>query len=140
MTCSCGKPSENRTTGLCASCSRAERRAETDALKPKKKQKPIKPMSNKLASYYKRYIVIRDEWVMGKMCVVFRQLPAIEPHHSHGRSYTEFYDKWAQDNDIPLLLDIRLWKPVSRAGHIQIESNPHWAFINGFSESRLSKK
>lgn len=125
---------------ICESCARLQRKAESDALKVKKKPKQIKHMSNKLANYYRRYVEIRDEWIKGKMCVVFPALPAIEPHHAHGRSYTEFYDDWAVYNDIPLLLDTRFWKPVSRAGHIQIEGSPEWAYKMGFSESRLSKK
>jgi hypothetical protein len=133
-------PNIPERNGTCSSHNRSARKAESDALKVKKKQKPIKHMSNKLANYYKRYVDIRDEWIKGKMCVVFPALPAIEPHHAHGRSYNEFYDDWAVYNDIPLLLDTRFWKPVSRAGHIQIEGSPEWAYKMGFSESRLSKK
>jgi hypothetical protein len=126
--------------GYCSSCNRRKRKEETDALKPKKISKPIRKISRKLSSYLKRYALMRDEWIIDKMCVVFPRFPAIEPHHSLGRSHDEFYDSWAEANDIPLLLDIRFWKPVSRMGHIKIEGSPEWAYKMGFSESRLSKK
>jgi hypothetical protein len=62
MICSCGKPSENRTTGLCASCSRAERKAETEALKPKKIY-TIKKVSDKRKVEDKQYAKLRREYL-----------------------------------------------------------------------------
>lgn len=134
MYCDCGNVVENKDTGLCASCAALHRKAERIKLKEKK---PIKKVSDKLADRLKQYVIIKAKWLPGKMCCVFPDKVAIEPHHSAGRSHNGYYDEWAEQNDIPLLLDVRWWKPVSREGHEKIENNPEWAKANGYSESRI---
>jgi len=115
---------------------KSERLAEKQFLK-KSTQTGIKKVSDKLAARLKKYVEIKAKWLPGKMCCVFPDQRSIEPHHSAGRSPDAYYDEWAEQQDIPLLLDVRWWKPVSRDGHIKIENNPEWAKENGFSESRL---
>lgn len=105
-----------------------------------KEVKPIKKVSDKLAIRLKEYARIKARWLPGKKCAVFKELDAIECHHSAGRSPDEYYDEWAQERDIPLLLDIRFWVPVSREGHIEIELNRKWAESMGYTESRLTKR
>ena len=131
---------EGNTDG-CASCRadlrKAERQANQYFLNRATKPTCIKKVSDKLAPKLRKYIAIKEPWLVGKMCCVFPHLPAIEPHHSAGRSPDAYYDEWAEQNDVPLLLDVRWWKPVSREGHIKIENNPEWAKANGYSESRI---
>jgi hypothetical protein len=134
MYCNCGRVVENRDTGLCATCGANDRKADRVTVKEKT---AVKTVSNKLAVLHRRYAVLKAKWLPGKMCCVFPHLPAVEPHHSAGRSPDGYYDEWALVNDIPLLLDVRWWKPVSREGHMKIEMNPEWAKEMGYSESRI---
>lgn len=130
---SCGS-SKVEAFNLCASCAALHRKADRMKLKEKK---PIKKVSDKLADRLKQYVIIKAKWLPGKMCCVFPDKIAIECHHSAGRSHNGYYDEWAEQNDIPLLLDVRWWKPVSREGHMKIENFPEWAKENGYSESRI---
>lgn len=72
---------------------------------------------------------------LNKFCRVFPGKLATEVHHKKGRN--GYADKWAKDNDIPLLIDKRYFLPVSRDGHNKIEKNPDWAYALGYSQSRL---
>lgn len=130
MTCSCGKRSENRTTGLCASCSRAERKAEIEALKPKKKY-VIPKTSPKMKEDLKTYTILRKVFLESKpnceanikdICLD----KADQIHHKIGRGEN--------------LLNVKTWLSVCFDCHQWITLNPEQAIKLGFSESRLSKK
>lgn len=128
---------KTESNGYCATFNHEFRKAERIKLK---EVKPIKKVSDKLAIRLKEYGRIKARWLPGKKCAVHKELDAIEPHHSAGRSPDEYYDEWAQERDIPLLNDIRFWVPVSREGHIEIELNRAWAESMGYTESRLTVK
>ncbi len=122
----------------CGTCNAAFRKAERMAEQSLLKQpKAIKRVADKLAALLRKYVAIKAKWLPGRMCCVFPERVATEVHHSAGRSPDEYYDEWAEQNDIPLLNDVRWWKAVSREGHQKIEMNPKWAKENGFSESRI---
>jgi len=131
MYCACGKRSENKDTGECASCARERRKAESMTLK---EPKPIKKVSEKMDKSLKQYALLKAKFMLRKWCAVHGKpcLP-IEVHHQMGRV------GFADDKEIPLLIDVRYWIPVCRAAHNEIENNPTWAKENGYSCSRLAK-
>lgn len=115
-------------SGVCATHARMQRKAETTAKREaerKASQKAVKKVSDKMAIALKEYVKKKKTWLVGKKCAVFPTLDAIEPHHMKGKATIE------------LLLDERYWLPVSREGHVKIETNPDWAKEMGFSLSRL---
>lgn len=132
--CHCGNPTEGRT-GQCATCNRLERKAAT--MRIPSDRTPIKKVSEKQARLLAMYNGKRKAWIRGKKCAVFKDRPAEDVHHIAGRSATAYYDEWARERDIPLLLDERFWLPVSREAHIEIEKRPEWAKRMGYSEDRL---
>ncbi len=148
----CGRPFEG-ATDKCASHNHEARKQLRMASKEKKvyviprdakikplelkKHKPIPKVSGKMARMLQEYSKLKKPWIKGKMCAVLKNVPATDIHHKKGR--VGFADKFARDNDIPLLLDERYWLPVSRAGHIKIELLPEWAKEQGFSLSRSEK-
>jgi hypothetical protein len=84
-----------------------------------------------------QYLKERSPWIKGKMCAVFPTLMAQECHHQKGRD--GFADKWARDNNVPLILDKRFWLPVSVKGHRMITLKPQWALKMGYSLPRTEK-
>lgn len=136
MICQCGSNKiENREKMLCASCNKLERISLT--VQPPKEFKPINRQSEKLKRLLGIYARKKAKWIKGKKCAVMPHLPAVDIHHIAGRGHEAFYDEWAMQNEIPLLLDERFWLPVSREGHIEITNRPAWAKKMGFSEDRL---
>lgn len=125
----CNNPIENRDTGLCASCSKANRKLEADTRKQalkKASQKQIAKVSDKMAAALREYSKASKQFLkQNPKCIVFPNLPAVEVHHGKGRATIE------------LLLDQQYWKPVSREGHTWIHANPQEAIERGFSYSRL---
>lgn len=129
---------ENRDLQLCATCNKLHRKLSNTKLPADKD--PIKKQSDVMAALMRIYIPKAKKFVKGKMCAVLKNVPATEVHHSAGRSIESFYDEWAQERNLCLLLDERFWIPVSREGHIEIENRPDWAKLMGYSESRLTVK
>jgi hypothetical protein len=127
----CEAPAERN--GICASHNQAARKAERNAGKEKKVYQMPK-VSKKKQKENSAYQRAKDVWIKDKPCAVFPKLKAIDIHHKKGRQ--GYADQWARDRDINLTMDQRFWLPVSREGHIEIESNPQWAKDNGFSLSR----
>lgn len=84
MYCECGKISENRDTGLCGSCSRAERKAETDALKVKKVYR-IPKQSAKMKEDLKTYSKLRTWYLKDhpncELMLIGCTKVAVEIHH-----------------------------------------------------------
>lgn len=59
-------------------------------------------------------------------------------HHKMGK--VGFADKWARENDVELLNDVRHFLPVCRSCHDYIESHPEFAYENNFSLRRNLKE
>lgn len=78
------------------------------------RRKRIKPVSDKLAAAKRAYNARVKVWLEGKLCAVYRTIPATQCHHQRGRIGR-------------LLMDERFWIPVSSAGHARIDSNREWA-------------
>lgn len=131
-----GHPVENQDTGLCASCGKLERKLAR--IKPMDDPAPIKQQSDEMARMTAIYSRIAAKFLKRHpRCAVIPTLPATEIHHKAGRSITAYYDEWAEQRGICLLIDERLFLPVSREGHTEIEHRPAWAKRMGFSEDRL---
>jgi len=122
----------------CETCARAERKAETEAFKPKKIY-TIKKVSDKRSVELTQYSKDKATFLLGRWCALHGKpcLPT-DIHHAAGK--IGYIDEWAREKGITAFLDIRYWVPVCRVAHDEIELNPNWAKENGFSESRLSKK
>lgn len=138
MYCTCGKISENKDTGLCASCARVQRKL--DSIKLPEDTTPVKKQSDVMAAVMKIYGPKAKKFIKGKMCAVLKNVPATEVHHMAGKGIDSYYDESAEQRGICLLLDERFWLPVSREGHIEIEKRPEWAKKMGYSEDRLTVK
>ncbi len=135
--CGLDNPVENPDTGYCASYAHALRKADKLASRPLKIPKPIPKRSKKMVSEMAEYLAESRPWLVGKMCVVYPELPATQVHHSKGRE--GYADNWARDHNITLLHDKRWWKPVSDDGHKKIEAKRAWAERMGFTYSRSEK-
>jgi hypothetical protein len=116
--------------GYCASHNREQRRAETEALKPKKKY-VIPKTSPKMKEDLKTYTILRKVFLESKpnceahikdICLV----KADQIHHKIGRGEN--------------LLNVKTWLAVCFDCHQWITLNPEEAIKLGFSEGRLSKK
>lgn len=122
MYCSCGKIVENRDTGLCGSCARELRKAESATVKEKK---PINKVSAKRAVENKEYARLRKDYLEAyPVCeVVECQRKATEIHHQHGRENEK-------------LTDVNFFLAVCRPCHERITLDPKWAIDNGYSFPR----
>ena len=131
MTCShCGELKHLERNGNCASCNHALRRAER--MKAPEPSQPIAKVSAKQSKALNQYAKIRQKFLLGKWCAYHGKpcLPT-DIHHAMGRV------GFADDQEIPLLLDVRYFIPLCREAHKYIEENPKFAKENGYSESRL---
>lgn len=106
----CGKPVENQDNGLCASHNKVDRKISN--IKIPDDPKPINKQSGSLAALLVIYNRERKGWIKGKKCAVLKNFPATDVHHIAGRSPDAYYDEWAEQNGLPLLLDKRFWLPV----------------------------
>lgn len=99
-----------------------------------KEPKPIKKVSDKMSNDLKQYAKLKAKFMLSKWCAVHGK-PCIpsDIHHQMGRV------GFADDKEIPLLIDIQYWIPVCRDAHIEITNNSKWAIENGYSYSRLAK-
>jgi len=113
-----------------ATCNREARKAITNAKNKARRKslviREVRKVSPKMAVGLKEYIKKKNAWLPGKMCAVYPDKPAIEPHHKAGKATME------------LMLDETKWLPVSRDGHIYIENHPAEAKEKGWSLSRLT--
>lgn len=131
MYCDCGKISENRETGECASCGAARRKAERMTLK---QRTPISKVSDKRGKELNQYATLKAKFILNKWCAYHGKpcLP-VDIHHQMGRV------GFADEKEIPLLLDVRYWIPVCRQAHTWITEHSKEAIEQGYSFSRLSK-
>lgn len=131
MYCHCGNISENRDTGECASCGAARRKAERMTVKDKQ---PISKVSESRERDLKQYAILKKKFMLRKWCAYHGKpcLP-VDIHHQMGRV------GFADDKEIPLLLDVRYWIPVCREAHNWITEHSKEAIEQGYSFSRLTK-
>ena len=136
MNCKCGKIAERN--GRCASCNRLERKAAS--IRMPDDPKPLSKVSDNMSKLLAKYGPLKKNFIHGRWCGVHGK-PCIptDIHHTRGRG-TGFEDSWAEDHNVPRLLDTRYWLPVCREIHQKITDDSKWAEENGYSESRLSKK
>jgi hypothetical protein len=136
MYCHCGKVTENKDTGECASCGNARRKAERMQVK---KKTPIRKVSDKREAQLNMYAPIRERFLLGRWCAVHGKpcLPT-EIHHSKGRY--GYCDIEAQEKGIPALLDVRYFVAVCSSAHREITENSKWALEQGYSQLRTEKK
>ena len=132
--CECGKPAGRN--GRCESCSRADRKLAN--IKLPEDPEPIKKQSDEMARMMRIYAGVAARFLKKHpRCAVIPTLKATEIHHKAGRSITAYYDEWAEQRGICLLIDERFFLPVSREGHTEIENRPEWSKRMGYSEDRL---
>jgi hypothetical protein len=85
-----------------------------------KRRKPIRPISKERAAMLRKYYRLRRRYLEDHpWCEVFPELRATEIHHVRGRAGE-------------MLLDVRYWMPVSRAGHRWIHEHPEEARERGW--------
>lgn len=89
--------------------------------KPKKiKQRSDKKKIDDLVYKAKRLKFLKEN----PRCMVYPELKSTDVHHKRGRVGSNY-------------LDEKTWLAVSRKAHIEIEENPEWAILKGYSELRL---
>lgn len=109
-------------TKFCASCNRANRKAEEQPRE--KKASYIRSQSQKRASENQQYsregkTFLKRNNICGTGC----GNPSEQIHHQKGRIAS-------------LLLDKRFWLAVCADCHTKIENNPEWAIEKGYSIKR----
>ena len=98
-----------------------------------KSPKPIKKVSDKRKM---EDIIYRSERIKflslpeNQKCPVTGEQTNQVHHKMKRRGYA---DEWAKENKVSLYLDKRFWLAVSASGHRKIESEPEWAYEQGFS-------
>ena len=119
---------ENKELQLCASCAHSHRKAERMKLNT---PKPIKKVSNKRGKELEQYAKLRDKFLLNKWCA-YHGNPCIptDVHHQKGRV------GFADDKQIPLLIDKRYWIPVCRQAHYWITEHSKEAIEQGYSYPR----
>ncbi len=90
----------------------------------KKKQKPIRKLSERRQKEYDEYYRIHPIFLKGKICPITKK-PATEIHHKKGKIGK-------------LLIDQRYFLGVTRTGHIWIENNPAEAEKLGYVIKRTA--
>lgn len=127
--CNEWKPLER--SGLCASCAAAIRKAER--MRAPEPGQPIAKVSEKRGKELQQYAKLRQKFLLNKWCAYHGKpcLPT-DVHHQMGRV------GFADDKEIPLLLDVRYWIPVCRAAHNWITEHSKEAVEQGYSFSRLT--
>jgi hypothetical protein len=131
MYCHCGNISENRDTGECASCGSLRRKAERMTVKDKT---PINKVSDKRGKELNQYAALKKKFMLNRWCEYHgRPCLPTEIHHLMGRV------GFADEKEIPLLLDTRYFIPVCRLAHEWITQNSKEAIEQGYSFSRISK-
>lgn len=142
MICSeCGEFKPLEKNGKCGSCNHANRQAAK--VKPSDNNTSINKFSVKGAKVNQRYLSRLRTWKRGKKCAAtfpHECSEVIECHHMAGRSNDSYWDEWAQENDVVLTLDERLWKPLCPEAHRYVTTNSKWACENGYSFLRVSDK
>jgi hypothetical protein len=131
MFCSCGSNKiENKELNLCASCNKFNRKSEKVTVKD---AEPIQKVSEKQKKLLSQYATLKKKFMLGTWCAYHGKpcLPT-DIHHAKGRI------GFADDQEIPLLIDVRYFVPLCREAHKFIEENPKYAKENGYSESRLT--
>jgi hypothetical protein len=105
-----------------------------NATQAPKDKAPIEKVSVKMGKQLTQYAALKKKFMLGRWCAYHGKpcLPT-DVHHSKGRT------GFADDKEIPLLLDVRYWIAVCSEAHKYIEMNPVFAKENGYSESRLTK-
>jgi hypothetical protein len=134
MTCSiCGEFKPLERNGNCASCNALARKA--GRVKIPKEPTPIKKVSEKQSKLLTQYAKIRQKFLLNKWCAYHGKpcLPT-DIHHAMGRI------GFADDKEIPLLLDTRYFVPLCRDAHRWIEEHPKEAKEQGYSYSRLTEQ
>lgn len=127
----CGLDGHLERNGNHATCNAAIRKAER--MKAPEPSAPIAKVSEKQGKLLKHYAKIRQKFLLNKWCAYHGKpcLPT-DIHHAMGRV------GFADDQEIPLLVDVRYFVPVCREAHRWIEEHPKEAKEQGYSESRLT--
>lgn len=130
ITPGCDNPVEGRTQG-CASCNHAIRKAERMQVKDKTQ---INKVSEKRGKELNQYATLKAKFMLNLWCAYHGKpcLPT-DVHHQMGKV------GFADDKEIPLLLDTRYWIPVCRVAHDWITEHSKEAIEQGYSYSRISK-
>jgi hypothetical protein len=136
----CGKRSEG-STGLCATCNQMRRKSAR--VKPSDNVTPLNKYSKKGADVNRRYLQRLKTWKRGKKCMATFEHDCnvhqgLECHHMGGRSNDAFWDESAEEREVVLTLDERLWMPLCGNAHRYITNNSRWASENGYSFLRIT--
>jgi hypothetical protein len=136
----CGSPKiENRDLGLCSSCNKARRKS--GKIEASDNHTSINKHSEKGSKVNQRYLTRLRTWKRGKKCVATFEHECsdiLECHHMGGRSNDAYWDEWAQENDVVLTLDERLWMPLCDVAHRYVTEHSRWACENGYSFKRVT--
>jgi len=112
-------PSKARTP-----ISRASNQLKRTPLKPN--TKPIAKRAKKAAKYDRQYTIVKLQVLAEAKYICFiegctRKADTIE--HQRGRQWNIYFDDWARENDIPLLIDKRWLKPCCAFHNGELERN-----------------
>lgn len=126
-------------TGYCS----AEHFYRNKKPKAKKPGKKIKPVSDKRAARLKEYYAKRDLYLAepeNKFCACGCKAQADTVEHTRGREHDVFWDDYARENNLPLLLDHRWWKPFNSVCNQKLERDAAFSHQHQLSKLHNGKK
>lgn len=137
--CTCGYYND-QSAAKCGLCEKTLKEAQVKELK-KFRQKSIKRVSDGrdienqlLAMFVKGWLICNPYCQIEVKGICTEQ--ATEVHHSAGR--IGYYDEWARQNNISLLLDIRFFKSGCSTCHRYAEDHPDESIKLGYSIRRTN--
>lgn len=97
----------------------------------KRNTKPIAKRAKKAAKYDRQYTIVKLQVLAEANFKCFikgctRKANTIE--HQRGRQWNVYFDDWARENDIPLLIDKRWLKPCCCQHNGELETNTELSY------------
>lgn len=93
---------------------------------PKKPPVKINQVSKKQAVLNSKYTVLRIEFLSkpeNRTCFI-DDCGKIADTVEHIRGRKGFADEWARENNVPLIIDVRFFKPCCLQHNLELENNP----------------
>ena len=136
-------PSFSTLQKYCSSqCTYDEKKRKNSS---KSASKPKNRQSKKTASISRKYTPQRKEYLQrpwNKNCVIkSEKCTGLANTIEHSRGRGDYYvDEWAEENEVPLTLDERFWKPACLNCNLELENNAELSRAHQLSKIHGGKK
>jgi hypothetical protein len=135
--CPCCGSSKVEANGYCATYNQLNRKADRAKTQART---PINKISAKRKSLLPIYAVKKEKYLFDNPWCEYHGKPCqgVELHHKAGRE--GFIDIWAEEHDVPALIDERYFCSLCPEAHKWATENSRAAIAAGISVERLSNK